>query len=801
MRKILILFCVIAAQIIPQPGDHLSRNPFSLTPASAMRYGLYGFDNPATLAFTKDFDFYFTYSGDSADFDNVKNWGMLTSSKNFGFGLIKNQTPLGSQYDYRLSTGFGDNTFAAGFSYGWQGGDAPKTYDNLFSLGFIYRPFNFLSLGLSEYYPSKGKNETLLEASLRPFGNEVLTLFGTYLVKKDLPNKEKFSAGLIIKPISGLRIFGKAIENENFVTGIEIGLGSVSLSSQSFVDKDSKIFLNTSGIRVGSFDHNILDHFSKDKNYLSLNLTGGLKYQRFQFFDDSKTLLELLTNIDAAKHDPSVQGIAIDMTEMNINYEMCWELNEKLQDFKSAGKKVIVFFERGGMKEYFVASAADLIVMEPIGQIALEGFLLGRTYFKGTLAKMGVGYEEFRYFKYKSAAETFSRDQMSDADREQRQAIVDDWYQLAKETIMKNRGLTEDEFNYFVNDRVIITSSEAIQKNLVDSLGRWDDVVKIVEKLEGDKPNFISQKELKVNKVFNDSRWGEKPTIAVVYGIGGTSLNTEIKARSLSKQIEALADNDDVKAIVFRADSPGGDALAADLIATALLKCKEKKPVIVTQGMVAGSGGYWISMYGDTIIAAPNTITGSIGVIGGFFYNKEFFDHIGISLDHVKKGDHADLGFGFAIPLLGLPIAQRSPNDEEKARIEEMIRGFYKEFVQKVANGRGKTYDEIATVAEGRVFSGVDGIDVGLVDLIGGMELAINIAAEKVNLKKGEYKIIEVPKPEMINLGAFMPSLLPFSTEEIEESPVIRNLKLRMSQNGKPLLMMPLDEEFYFDVK
>lgn len=801
MKNILSILILTASILFPQTGEHLSRNPFSLAPAGALRYGLYGYDNPATLAFTKDFDLYLTYSGDSSNYDDVKSWGLLTSTKNFGFGVFKNQTPFGSLYDYRISTGFGDKTFSAGFSYGWREGDAVKTYEKLFSYGLIYRPIKHFTFAMSEYYVSKGKNETMLEAAVRPFGNEVLTLFGTYLFKEDIPAKEKFSAGAIIEPISGVRIFAKALDSDHFATGIELGLGQLSLSSQSYINKDSDIMIHTTGIRFGSTDYNILNHFSSDKNYLSLNLGGGLKYQRYQFFDESITLLELITNIDAAKNDPSVNGIALNMTEMNINYEMCWELYEKLIDFKSTGKKVIVFFERGGMKEYFVATAADLIVLEPLGQIMLEGFLLGKTYFKGTLAKVGIGYEEFRYFKYKSAVEILSRDKMSDADREQRQAIVDDWFQLAKETIMKNRNLSEEEFSMIVNDKVLVTASEALKYKLADSLGRWEDVKRIAENLEGIKPNFISQNDLNVNKLFDDSHWGEKPAIAVVYGIGGTSLNTEINARSLSKKIEALADDSDVKAIVFRADSPGGDALAADLIATALLKCKEKKPVIVTQGMVAGSGGYWISMYGDTIIAAPNTITGSIGVIGGFFYNKEFFEHTGVSVDHVKKGDHADFGFGFTIPLLGLPVAQQNLSDEEKARIEEWIKGMYKDFVQKVAEGRKKSYDEIAKVAEGRVFSGIDGIDAGLVDLIGGMETAINIAAEKVGLQKGEYKIIEVPEPALFNLGALMPSFLPFSTEEVKEDPVIRNLKLRMSQNGKPLLMMPLDEEFYFDIK
>ncbi len=240
----------------------------------------------------------------------------------------------------------------------------------------------------------------------------------------------------------------------------------------------------------------------------------------------------------------------------------------------------------------------------------------------------------------------------------------------------------------------------------------------------------------------------------------------------------------------FRVDSPGGSALASDIVAEALTKCQKKKPVIVSQGAVAGSGGYWLSMYGDKIVASPFTITGSIGVIGLWLYNKDFKERLGLSTDFVKAGEHADLGFGFTYPFLG-QLPDRNLTESEKQKMEESIKSLYQEFVPKVARGRNKNTAEIEEIAQGRVWSGIRGKEIGLVDTVGGIETAIMIAKEKAHVPYNEdITIIELPKPQPIAPDLFQPKIIGTNEEYAE---FIKYLQFLTEHNGQALLIMPLE--------
>jgi len=449
--------------------------------------------------------------------------------------------------------------------------------------------------------------------------------------------------------------------------------------------------------------------------------------------------------------------------------------------------------EREGMTGYHLASVADRVVLDPDGILVLEGYILGRTFLKGTLEKLGLGFDEWRFFKYKSANESLSRDSMSDADREQRQALIDDLYAVVRNDVCESRNFSKDQVDQLSNETVIFTPNEAVAQGLVDTLARWVNIEKIIENFEGGKKCLIKSSELAQN-VLPRRDWGAKPKIAVVYALGICDVEQGINARKLEKVLEGLARNNSVKAIVFRADSPGGDALASDLVAEAMKKCAEKKPVIVTQGNVAASGGYWISMYADTIVAAPYTITGSIGVIGGWLWNKELGDRLGMVADFVKVGEHADIGFGITLPLIGLQIPDRNLTPEEREQIEMMIKDFYKEFVTKVSNGRAMSMQSIEEVAQGRVWSGLDGKEVGLVDVIGGMETAIALAKEAADIPvEREIEIVELPKLGWFNPEMFLPRLFGAKAEKKSESYEIEYLKTIAKYKGRPLPMLSPD--------
>ena len=253
-------------------------------------------------------------------------------------------------------------------------------------------------------------------------------------------------------------------------------------------------------------------------------------------------------------------------------------------------------------------------------------------------------------------------------------------------------------------------------------------------------------------------------------------------------------DADPRRAIPARAalwlTGPGGSALASDVVAEAMKRCKEKKPLIVSQGYVAGSGGYWISMYADTIVASPATITGSIGVIGGWFYNQGLKEKLGMSTDLVKAGDHADLGYGITLPLLGR-LPDRNLTADERSKFEHNIKHYYDVFVEKVATGLDMEADDIYEVAQGRVWSGTDGLEIGLVDVLGGLETAIAIAKERAGISPDEeVDIVELPEPPLFNPQMFMPKL--FGVAEHRNN-VLDHLRFRMEHNGEAMPILPLD--------
>lgn len=388
---------------------------------------------------------------------------------------------------------------------------------------------------------------------------------------------------------------------------------------------------------------------------------------------------------------------------------------------------------------------------------------------------------------------------MSEADSLQLQNLVNDYYKSSEVDICKSRNISTEKFNELVNNQTIFLPKDAIDFGLADTLGRWDTVEDIINELESSNTSLVGKNSLEKFKLPSDNYWGEKPKIAVVYALGACAMDRGIKARSLVKVIESVANNSNVKAVVLRVDSPGGDGMASDIIAEALKKCKQQKPVIVSQGYVAASGGYWLSMYADTIVAAPITITGSIGVIGGWYYNKSFKSKIGVSTDYVKKGNHADLPFGFRLPLIGLTLPDRDLTSEEQQRAENIIKSLYADFVNKVASGRNMKVSKVKEIAQGRVWSGYDGIENGLVDVLGGLDDAVKIAVTKANLKYKQYDIIELPEPQLINLDFLVPKFFGFDLNA-EEDPIISNLKFRFENNGIPMPILPIEDMDYLNL-
>lgn len=788
---LLIGYPLYGQPLIPAFHTH---HDFLMTSSGAMKFGLYGYDNPALLTYLHQPDFYFTWTDRDGSFGDFNRWGLFAAVPNAGFGLIQQETPLGSVTDYRLSSAFGNRTLSAGLGFGWSGGDTEVfNRDRLFSVGLLIRPNKYISFGAVGYQTLRRKNQQVYtDLAVRPLGNEILTLFADFSMGNNQSIREgSWSAGAAVELLPGIRLTGRAFEGEVYTAGISVNLRRAGINMQRQFNGNTNESHNTYGIRLGAFDRNIIDSYAQKKSkYMSLQLLGGLKYQQFRLFDTSNTLKDILQSIDEARKDPSVAGIVINMSGFRASHAMKWELRERLVEFQDAGKRIVIYFDRGGITDYHLASVADRLIMDPQGMIMLEGFIMGNTYIRGLLAKAGIAVDEWRFFEYKSAFEPIAREEMSEADREQRQRLIDHFYELVRSDVTLSRGITNNEFDNLVDEIGILLPSQALEFGLVDTLGRWDEVREMIADFEDGKKQLVSRNALSVRQRPFDNQWSEPPRIAVIYALGICAMDEGITARKLVNDVHRARRDKRVKAIVFRVDSPGGDGLASDLVSQALKKAMEDKPVIVTQGTVAASGGYWLSMNSDMILAAPNTITGSIGVIGGWLYDDGFKEKLGLTTDFVKRGAFADLGFGATLPLLNLQLPDRNLSEAEFEIMRSRIMSLYEDFVQMVADGRGKEYNEIEPHSRGRVWSGYDGLDIGLVDEIGGLADAIRLAREKAEIPPdAEVEIIEYPEPGLFDASILVPRL--FGVEVKQRDSLIDYIMFRIRHNGQPLPILP----------
>ncbi len=793
---ILAFLCSTASYAQDGLPPYQQRNIFQLASPGALRTGLYGYDNPAMLTYQRQPDMYFSWSNTGSEFNH---WGLFLAAHYLSFSAVHEKRTDGSVTDYRISTGFGDRTFSSGLAFGWSGGER-DAYDrsSLIALGFLSRPLPSLSLGLTGtkalYAPGA---EVAADVAVRPFATPIFTLFGDYALRNKQSLREgTWSAGAILEAVPGIRLTGRYFDTKAFSFGLELSLGRLGFASQTVQERGGDHLYNTYGVRLGAYDRNVIDaYLSKGKSYVDVDLNGKIGYRRYLWFDESKTLSSLIEMIDAAESDDAVAGIAINTSGMVANRELTWEIRDRLRAFRAAGKRVVIYIDRGGMDLYHFASVADKVVMDPLGGLTLSGYVLGRTYLKGLLEKVGIGFDELRFFKYKSASETFSRESMSAADKEQWQGLVDAYYRLAREEICTSRHFHPAQFDSAVNQGTAYLPEEALAHGLVDTIARWEGVKDVITRLEGKEKERIGAGSLMAFQRPYDERWGEPPKIAIVYAIGACDMDAGIRARTLSKEIEKVVNDSRIRAIVLRVDSPGGDALASDYVAEALRKAKGKKPVIVSQGDVAASGGYWLSMYADTIVASPVTITGSIGVISGWFYNKGLKEWMGLATDKVQVGEHADLPFGFRLPFVGVGLPDRDMTAEERATMHAMIVSLYRDFLSKVAAGRKMKSDQVDSVGQGRVWSGYDGKDKGLVDLLGGLDAAVNVARARAGIPKGqEVTLEEVPPPGFFNVQALFSRIVGIEPAAMPEpDPMLEQLRFRVRHNGHPIPMLPLE--------
>ena len=462
---------------------------------------------------------------------------------------------------------------------------------------------------------------------------------------------------------------------------------------------------------------------------------------------------DILSSIRKAKENENIKGIYLQAGIMNASFASLEEIRNALTDFKESGKFIVAYGDQYMQNMYYLASVADKVIVNPQGSITWQGLASQTIFFKDLLKKVGVEMEIFKVGTYKSAVEPFIATEMSDANREQVSAFLHSIWGRLLEDISTSRSIPAEVLNKYADGFTMLEPAETyITNGMVDTLMYKDGVLNYLKELTGREENeslqTLSLKDMKnVKRQTPLDKSGN--IIAVYYAFGGiddtASASTEegIQSEKVIKDLRKLREDETVKAVVLRVNSPGGSAYGSEQIWREVVLLKEAKPVIVSMGDYAASGGYYISCAADCIVADPTTLTGSIGIFG-MFPNMENLlnDKLGLHFETVKTNANADMG-----------NMTRSFNANEKVAMQKYINQGYKLFVQRCAEGRGMSVEAIEKIAEGRVWTGATAKELGLVDELGGLDKALEIAALKAGVES--YSTVSYP-----NQDDFFSSLL-----------------------------------------
>ncbi len=531
-----------------------------------------------------------------------------------------------------------------------------------------------------------------------------------------------------------------------FVTFIMIG---VAVAGDESLSDKKKVELKPNSVLELDLSEPIKDYAPSSDNPLEKMLEIG---------DDKLALNKIILAIEKAKTDDNIKGISIKTTNVNAGIAQTQAIRDKIEEFKTSGKFVYAYNDFYMQKTYYLSSVADSLYVNPVGEVEFRGLLTDLLYFKDFEDKYGIKMEVIRHGKYKSAVEPFLENKMSEANREQTSSFLKSIWSEMTDDISKSRKLTVERLNAIADNSLSRTAELSKQNGLVDRLiyeDQYETKLKVLTSSE--KLNLISIKDYislgvrKVEDLLKENR------IAVIYAQGsiiyGKGDENKIGQELINKAIRKAVEDKYVKAIVLRVNSPGGSALASELIWRELELAKKEKPLIVSMGNLAASGGYYISCGANKIFAEPTTITGSIGVFGMMPNAYEFSKNIGVNAEQVATNNSPSYSIF-------------EPMDKRFYEVtKEGVETIYRTFVSRVSAGRHMTFEDVDEVAQGRVWTGKEALSKGLVDELGSLDDAIKYAAEFVKVE--DYQVKNYPKYEKEFKDLFKSS--PFMKVDKEE--------------------------------
>lgn len=511
-------------------------------------------------------------------------------------------------------------------------------------------------------------------------------------------------------------------------------------------------------------------------------------------------LHDVVAALRKAKTDDKIKGVLLRLEGGTNGWSTMQQLREALTDFRKSGKKVYAYGDGITQRDYYLASAADVLYLNPAGMMELKGLVSRLMFLKGTLDKLGIQPEIFYAGKFKSATEPFRETKMTEANRLQLSELQQDIWNNFLEAAAEKAHSDTAAIGRLTREGGFYFASQALDAHLIDGAKYWDEMEDqmrpVVDKKADEKLPFVS-----INDYADqlDERGPSDARIALLFAEGaivdGQGKENEIGSETFVRYIRKIARDEKIKAVVLRINSPGGSALASEVILRELQLLKARKPLIVSMGDVAASGGYYMAAGADSIFAMPNTITGSIGVFGMMFnVGDALQDKLGITFDEVKNAPFADF-----------PTATRALTPEEKVRMQAVVDTIYRTFKSRVAAGRHLSPVLVDSIAQGRVWTGMDALEIGLVDGMGGIERALRAAAAKAKLK--DYRIVTFPEPtdrfkallQQLGGSALSEAALQQAVSRSiqEELPVYRQVRWLLRMNGHAQMMLPTVPEFF----
>ncbi len=779
---IYILFLCSLLPILTTAAQTKTRSHLPTNSVAMSDDALATFFNPAGLGTRRALNLYYlrTYGSTLPNDD-----AFFIAAPNTGFSMeFANATEDIDFTRYNLSAGHHlGSALYWGTSYSWINSDS-EGYDDYksISVGLMYRR-RFFSIGAigRDLNRPRINNQKLgrtydIGFALRP-GTWRTTLSVDMRKLQDVSDLD-FSYGVEIRPIRELMLRGTYNSDKSYDIRFGINLGNFGIGSVNYFDENS-----TSDIGVGYF------HFT------TAAITKPISRKRV-FLDLEMSQLERTLRI--AKSDKDVAGVLIRLKGIKFGMGRLQEIRDAIIDFRKSGRIVACYITYCSTGDYIVASACDAIYMHPSADVRLVGLKFELSFYRDVLDKLGIRADLDHFGEYKSASEAFTRKGMSEKHRENMNAILDDLYDQLTTDIATARGWTPETVKVKV-DSGPFTANQAIKSKIVDRLLYEDQLEHAIKKLVKRDVRHLRLYEYLSSSLYPQDWSVPNPKIAVIEAKGmmltGESFydlltsNSVMGASTISRAIDHCRADDSIKAVVLRIDSVGGLVVAADIIWHKLLHLTAKKPLIVSMGDVAASGGYYIAVPAETIVAEPGTLTGSIGVIGGKHSLKGLYEKIGIKKEIMTRGKNADFFSNFS---------DFTPEQKENLRIQ--LKEIYDDFITKVAHGRENlTVPEVDEVARGRIWTGRQAKEIGLVDELGGLDKALAIAKERMGLNDKTVEIVRLPRVSWLSTlfgySNFISTLkIPFLSNIIAFLDHNGNLKLiEIIKKHNVFLLMPYD--------